>query len=203
LILPSMKGREPVSHWRIWVEDDIGNVVLQDEADGKLPRNFFWAGQRFSGSLTEDGIYRMILKVWDRAGNEAMTSEEVALKTNPPDVLLEAQKEDNILHLNIDRTDNEIPLSFWDLEVWTETGDLLKAADGTELPVTFDIALESDLEREKIEGTLVLLDVLGNETRVNMSDLFLMAMQKDDLEEEKTSETPEEEDDSWASVSDF
>jgi hypothetical protein len=67
----------------------------------------------------------------------------------------------------------------------------------------FDIPLQEDFEKEAIEGMVVLRDVLGNQTRVNITDLFLMAMQEDDLEEEETSEATEDEDDTWAWYSDF
>jgi len=203
LILPKMKGREPSSHWRIWVEDDMGTIVLQDEADGKLPRNFYWKGEKFNGQLVKDGIYRLILKVWDRAGNEAMTSQEVVFRSSPPDLIMDIKKDGQGLYLSIDTEDKGIPLSFWKLEVWNDDGDLLQKSDGTELPMQFDIPLQEDFEKEAIEGMVVLRDVLGNQTRVNVSDLFLMAMQEDDLEEEETSEATEEEDDTWAWYSDF
>jgi hypothetical protein len=203
LILPKMKGREPSSHWRIWVEDDMGRTVLQDEADGKLPRNFYWKGEKFNGQLVKDGIYRLILKVWDRAGNEAMTSQEVVFRSSPPDLIMDIKKDGQGLYLSIDTEDKGIPLSFWKLEVWNDDGDLLQKSDGTELPMQFDIPLQEDFEKEAIEGTVVLRDVLGNQTRVNVSDLFLMALQEDDLEEEETSEATEDEDDTWAWYSDF
>jgi hypothetical protein len=203
LILPKMKGREPSSHWRIWVEDDMGRTVLQDEADGKLPRNFYWKGEKFNGQLVKDGIYRLILKVWDRAGNEAMTSQEVVFRSSRPDLIMDIKKDGQGLYLSIDTEDKGIPLSFWKLEVWNDDGDLLQKSDGTELPMQFDIPLQEDFEKEAIEGTVVLRDVLGNQTRVNVSDLFLMALQEDDLEEEETSEATEDEDDTWAWYSDF
>ncbi len=201
-ILPTVKNREPFSHWQIRVEDETGKVVMGDEGKGSLPRKLHWRGQGFNGFPVQEGIYRLRLKGWDRAGNEVETLEEVAYRPHPPDLTLEVEKASNALQIIVDSQDKEIPLQYWMLEVWNETGELLKSADGNELPAHFTIPFEWDAEdNSKIEGRVVLRDVLGNKTQVDIDDLYLLALRKTGTQEEETSDAPNEDDDSWAWLS--
>jgi len=142
------------------------------------------------------------LKGWDRAGNEVETLEEVAYRPHPPDLTLEVEKAGNALQIIMDSQDKEIPLQYWMLEVWNETGELLKSADGIELPAHFTIPFAWDAEgNSKIEGRVVLRDVLGNKTQVDIDDLYLLALRKTGTQEQETSDAPDEDDDSWAWLS--
>jgi hypothetical protein len=136
-IVPKMVVKEPTSHWEIHVEDYKGHRVLGDSGDGFLPKSFFWRGTSFSGYPVEDGIYRMVLKIWDRAGNEFQTAQDVRYKSDPPDLVVAVEKKDEYLHFSVDRKDKEVPLAFWYVEVWDRNGDLLKISDGKELPFAY------------------------------------------------------------------
>jgi hypothetical protein len=203
LIVPKMKVREPTSHWKIHVEDNFGRIVISDEGDGNLPKNFFWRGTRYSGRPAEDGIYRMVLKVWDRAGNDYETAQDVRYKSDPPDLLVSVEKLDKSLRFSIDREDKEIPLAFWYVETWNEDGDLLKASDGNDLPYVYDIPIPDDREVGKIEGIVAMKDILGNQTRLVISDLYLLALQQEEDENQEATEATELEKDSWSWVPNF
>lgn len=201
-ILPRMKNREPFSQWKVRVEDQSGAVVMGDEGSGNLPRKLFWTGQGFNGFPVREGIYNIVVKGWDRAGNVIEISDEVAYRPNPPDIILDVERVNNALLLTIDSEAKEIPLSYWLLEVWNDTGELLKHVDGKDLPANLTIPYETaSQESVKIEGRVVMQDILGNKTHVNIEDLYLLALRKYDSENQNTSEAPEEEDDSWAWLS--
>jgi hypothetical protein len=202
-IMPKMKVREPTVHWNLHVENEEGIIVLGDEGDGNLPRNFFWKGTRSDGRPVEEGIYRMVLKVWDRAGNDYETAQDVRYAPNPPEILINVEKVEKHLRLSLDREDKEIPLAFWFVEVWNEKGDLLKASDGQELPFVYEIPIPDEHEFSQIEGVIALKDILGNQSRVVISDLYLMALQKEEPQDEETTEIREFKDDSWSWVPNF
>ncbi len=107
------------------------------------------------------------------------------------------------LRFSIDREDKEIPLAYWYIEVWNDNGDLLKASDGQELPFDYDIPIPDDREFGQIEGIVAMKDILGNQTRVVISDLYLMALQLEESGEEETTETIGPGEDSWSWVPNF
>jgi hypothetical protein len=205
LIVPSYNVREPTSHWQISVEDNNGNVLIGDEGDGNLPRNFFWRGQYYNGFQAEQGLYQMILSVWDRAGNKSTIAKEVSYSPNPPEMILEVNKSEQTLTVILTQDEDALPLSYWQMEIWTEQGELLKADNGQELPVEFEIPVFQGPEAPKLEGLVFLKDILGNQTRLAIEDLYLIAM-RNNLDETETSEAKEDDEkdgDSWAWLSKF
>jgi hypothetical protein len=201
-IKPTIENYEPNSYWRMSVKDNNGNVVMGDEGKGGVPKRFFWRGQRYDGFPVEEGIYRLILKVWDRAGNVAETFQEVAYSPQPPEMTLDVEIINNALQLVLDNVNKDIPLAYWRVEIWNDVGELLKLADGQELPVQYSIPIASENEVMKIEGAIKMRDILGNETHMDIADLYLFAMHDDELENQETTEAPEEEkEDSWVWLS--
>jgi hypothetical protein len=204
MIKPFIGKREPLSRWQIAVEDKSGKILMGDEGYGNLPEKLIWRGRKYSGFHAEEGVYRLILKVWDRAGNEQETAKEVAYMPSPPDMIVEVEKIDNTLRLGLVMEEDTVPLAFWRLEVWAENGDMITAVDGQELPTTVDIPLADSSEKAKIEGIIIMRDVLGNQSRLDINDLYLMAMQKEDQDKQETTEAePGTKDDSWAWTSNF
>jgi hypothetical protein len=158
------------------VEDINGKILMADEGAGPPPEEMTWYGQNFDGFLAKDGIYRLVLKVWDRAGNEVETSDEIAFRPNPPSLVMSIEKKEQSLQLVIDTEDKDIPLSYWRLEFWTENGDLIKFAEGFDLPENHEIFLPVDTKVSKLEGSIMVRDVLGNKSVIGIEDMFLFAM---------------------------
>ena len=189
LILPKTSRGEPLTRWKIAVEDINGKILMGDEGEGQPPEKLMWSGQNFDGFLAKDGIYRLILKVWDRAGNEVETASEIAFRPNPPNVVLSIEKKDDTLQIHLDTEDKEIPLAYWRLEFWTETGDLVKFAEGYDLPVHNEIVIPADTEINKLEGSIMVRDILGNKNVIGLKEMFLIAMHDggdDSFAKEKT-----------------
>jgi hypothetical protein len=202
VILPTVKNREPFSLWKIWVENELGQVMLEDEGSGKLPAKFRWGGQGSNGYPVEEGIYSLNLKGWDRAGNEVETAEEVSYRPNKVDMIVDVVRVSNGLQITLDSSTKEIPILYWLLEVWGADGELRKSANGNKLPAHFIIPMEFTGENTTVlEGHIAMKDIIGNKTQVNIDDLYLLAMRKSGNPDEETTETPDETDDSWAWLS--
>lgn len=204
-VIPSILNREPFSQWQIRIENDNGTLISTQRGEGGLPPVFVWKGQQANGFPVEEGKYRIVLNVWDRAGNEAEAAKTVSFRPNPPDLVFDAELLDQDVRVRINKK-GDIPLAYWHLEVWSNDGYLLKKIEGDELPVQMDIPLASrTVESNKIEGKIVLQDILGNQTRMEFGDLLLLAMQHKDSDEAETSEAAEEKDDSdsFAWLSEF
>jgi len=202
-IVPKMKVREPLSHWKIHVEDTKGTILNNDEGSGNLPEKLFWRGTTSEGRPVKDGIYRLVLQVWDRAGNDFQTVQDVRYVSDPPDLVIDVRKKSKQLQVSLDRENKDIPLSFWYIEIWDEKGNLIQNADGSELPYSFDIPLPAVDKSGQIEGIVATRDILGNQTRMVVSDLYLMALQAEEAEEEVAGQPNETGNESVAWSADF
>jgi hypothetical protein len=200
-IKPTTGSHEPFTHWRISVENESGHVLMGDEGEGNVPKRFYWDGRRFDGFPVEEGIYRLVLRVWDRAGNEGAATQEVFYNPQPPEMTLDVEMKNNSLQLTLDRENKDIPLDYWRIEIWNEVGELLKFADGDKLPVQYSVPLSSGDDIFNIEGIIKMRDMLGNKSHMDISDLYLLAMHDEELENQKTTDVPEEEEDSWVWLS--
>ena len=149
---------------------------MADDGEGHPPGKFTWYGQNFDGFLAKDGIYRLVLRVWDRAGNEVETTNEIAFRPNPPNIIMTIEKKDQALQLLLDTDNKNIPLSYWRFEMWTEKGDIVKFAEGFELPINHEISLPGDIDVNKLEGSITVRDVLGNKNIIDIKDMYLIAI---------------------------
>jgi hypothetical protein len=201
-IMPTMKKREPFSRWKIWVENGAGEVVINDEGRGKMPGIFHWTGHGANGYPVEEGIYQLVLKGWDRAGNETETSEEIFYRPNKVDLIVDVVRVNDGLQVTLDTSDKEVPLVYWLLEVWRDTGELRKSANGNKLPASFIIPMDfSKTSIPVLAGHIAIQDIIGNKTMMNIEDLYLLAIRKSGNPDEETTETPDDTDDSWAWLS--
>ena len=202
MMLANFRDREPTSHWQIRIEDGKGKTVLDQEGKGKLPHRFIWQGQGFNGFPVREGIYRIVLEAWDRSGNMKKVDKEVAYRPTPPQIPVEVVKIEQHLSVKLLKTEG-LPIDFWQFEIWSSDGELLKMADGKTLPVEYEIPLPDDPDSAKMNGEIYLKDILGNKSRVRIEDLYLIARQHSEPAGKKPSETVEgkdEFDDSWASM---
>lgn len=167
--IPRFPEPEPISRWEFSVKDETGETILREDKEGNLPSRFFWRGQAGSGSSVADGNYRIVLKVWDRAGNMAMVSEKVALIRNPPDMILEARKQGNNIVLNI-QSKGEVPMAFWYMEILEDDGSLIKTAGGQVLPAEVDLPVPET----SAELLLTARDILGNKLHRKIKDINLL-----------------------------
>ena len=175
-LVPQIVEREQLSHWQIAVENREGKVIALDKGDGKMPYRFTWKGQFNNGRRVEQGQYTIVLSAWDRAGNMGRSSQTVSLVRTPPMLELQVTKLQEKMLLDI-RHEGPAPLDLWSLEVWSDQGILLKAAEGENLPATVEVLLAQLPESSIMEGYLYARDILGNQSRQEIKDLSLLAVQ--------------------------
>ncbi|MBU0484587.1 MAG: hypothetical protein KKB30_08755 [Proteobacteria bacterium] len=161
IILPHMIKREPVARWKITIEDEAGEEQMSRSGYGNLPRQFVWNGRKKSGWLSEEGIYEIMLQVWDRAENLSVTSQQVAIARTPPAMVLEAKNlgRDMIVDLN---HEGQVPIAFWRMEVRGENGEIIKVAEGDNLPFRMDIQLPNNVIKVAKDNSQNIVKVAEN-----------------------------------------
>jgi hypothetical protein len=182
-VVPQLLIRKPIVRWRIAFQTDTGIVLALQEGSGNLPEWFTWEG--ILGEFERpQGLYKVILDVWDESGNMGSATKQFELNRTIPMVAITAEKKEQEMVLDL-QPDSKVPLAFWRLEMWSEEGKLLKTAEGSELPAQVKIDLPTNGEDQKIEGILMMGDVLGHKTQKEIKGLFPPAGQETDEETDK------------------
>jgi len=181
-IVPKMIVRKPMDRWRLsFYFEGIETTLGDMEGEGNLPSGFVWRGMHGMGD-PGDGVYQIMIEVWDKAGNKYQVTKEVELLRSLPKVevaLTHSQKE---IIADLDYS-GKIPLSYWRLEMWTEEGKILTQVEGKDLPVSIDMQLPESVNNPAITGIIFTRDVFGKVSRQNVSH-FLPKL-TDKAQEEK------------------
>lgn len=138
IIIPRMLRREPVARWKLTVEDESGEEQLSYTGYGEMPSRFVWNGKGKDGWPAAEGIYNVSLQVWDRADNMAVASQPVAVARTPPAMVLEAKNRGRDMIIDLSH-DGKVPIAFWRMEMRSESGEMIKVAEGSQLPVRMDV----------------------------------------------------------------
>ncbi len=182
-ILPKLIKPEPISHWAISVTDEDEDVIVLIDKTGNLPRSLTWNGRTSYGTTADPGGYLITFRAWDRAERESSTEAWVQYLPELPEMTVEISREDPQIRVDLDYF-TETPLIFWWAKFFKEDGSLLKLAQGTELPASIELDLAND-SRDKIQCLLTARDILGNQYKKRIRDLFEMA--EGEIEEIETS----------------
>jgi hypothetical protein len=142
IIIPRMLRREPVARWKLTVEDENGEEQLSYKGYGEMPKRFVWNGRGKDGWPSDEGIYKVNLMVWDMAENLAVASQPVALARTPPAMVLEAKNRGRDMIVDLSN-DGKVPIAFWRMEMRASDGELIKVAEGSELPTRMDVDFPS------------------------------------------------------------
>ena len=178
VILPRLEHPEPISRWQIAVCTLDGEKILSQEGQGPLPSKFFWIGQDASGAMVATGVYKIVLNIWDMAGNKAQASLKVAVIRTPPKIKVSSKIVNNKLLLTL-KNETDIPLSFWRLEVF-KGENLLKTQIGSKLPVTINLKNFNISKKKftKIYCIITARDILGNITKKKFINTFTFKKSK-------------------------
>ncbi len=188
-VFPQWLEPEPVSRWSFVAYNSRDEVVAASDGKGNLPIRIIWKGLRENGYKAPDGTYSLVLKVWDRAGNESVAVEKVLLHSSPPAPLLVVEPAMNglLLRMGMDG-ETEVPVSHWSVEVFYSDGETLLARQGETLPVDFRLPLPSSEETRKLEARVKIQDVLGNRKQQKIDDLTRLIKTEVEAEEEEIKE---------------
>lgn len=144
IIIPRMLRREPVARWKLTVEDESGEEQLSYTGYGEMPSRFVWDGKGKDGWPAAEGVYNVSLQVWDRADNMAVASQPVAVARTPPAMVLEAKNRGRDMIIDLSH-DGRVPIAFWRMEMRSETGEMIKVAEGSQLPVRMDVNIPTKI----------------------------------------------------------
>ncbi len=182
-IIPKLLKPEPISRWAISVTNEDEDVVVLIEKAGNLPRGLTWNGKTSYGTTADPGEYLITFRVWDRAERESFTEALVQYLPELPEIFVEISREEAQIRVDLDYF-TETPLMFWWAKFFREDGSLLKLAQGTELPASIELDLSND-SRDKIQCLLTARDILGNQYKKRIRDLFEVV--EGEIEEVETS----------------
>ena len=185
-IIPRLMVRKPLNRWRLAFYAEAGNLIGDMEGQGSLPEQFVWEG-RTSYGQAEDGRYRIVLHVWDLAGNTARSERWLALNRSVPRVAIALESSQDVLQVDLSH-EGKMPLDFWRMELWTREGTLIARQEGQELPIT--IAL-GDAKLENLQGFVFVRDVLGNQVRQDVGELLPTLLQSPTQQQQQVKDLSE------------
>ncbi|MCK5545141.1 MAG: hypothetical protein KAI35_07975, partial [Desulfobulbaceae bacterium] len=187
VIMPSLQKKEQIARWKLSIKNQEGKTVLAGDGKGNLPEKFLWKGQTSGGNFVDQGTFNIVLKAWDLADNESITSREVTISRTPPVIELTAKNQDKNILVNIQHT-GEIPISFWKIEIWSSDNELLKQTEGDTLPTDVNLSFPDADVLDNIECIIVVRDILGNQTQKKVKNLFQLVGLDETHEEKKVEE---------------
>ncbi len=182
LIIPRLLVPEPIIRWEISVLDEEDEAVVIMGSSGHIPRNLTWKGKTSLGNMADPGEYQIIFKVWDRAERESSAETKVQYLPEPPEILVEVSQDQERVVVDLDNMVTT-PLRYWWAKFFAESGRLLKLVQGTEFPAVIELDIPAEPE-QKIQCLLTARDILGNQSRQNITNLFQLA--ESETEEEET-----------------
>lgn len=176
IIIPKLINPEPVTRWQISVIDEEDVVIVRQGATEHIPRRLTWSGKTNLGTIAPDGEYMIRFESWDRAGHLSSDESMVSFRRRPPDIDILVSEEDGTILVELDNLEST-PLSFWWMKFFQANGKLLKLSEGVEMPVLINVAMQEFVEGEprRLEGLLMVRDIMGNQTTRKIKNLLQMA----------------------------
>lgn len=168
-LVPVLAEPEPIRRWHLEVVDREGRIVMVGDGEG-LPDRFVWQGQTSHGGMAADGLYKVILGVWDRAGNHVTSDLDVELLRRPPPVEIVLSRSSEGVAIDLGYGDR-VPLAHWRAELVSATGDLIQEDGGERLPARLLVAREVVEGAAKIRLTFAAQDILGNQVKRIINDI--------------------------------
>lgn len=167
-LMPVLIDPEPIKRWRIEVIDLEGKIIMNSDGEG-LPDRFLWRGQTGQGGLVPDGIYTVILTIWDRAGNSVASRVEVEVLRRPPPVTVALKKQNDGVLIELGY-DDRAPIAHWRAEVVRPDGGIIVEKNDESLPVQLFVPQEITRENA-IRLTVFVQDIFGNQVKRVVQDI--------------------------------
>lgn len=189
VVIPLWQAPEPVSRWTFKATNRDGETVASSEGSGNLPNRFAWRGKRQDGRRADDGVYEIIVQVWDRADNLATATRKVMLRNNPPRPTIAAALAGDDIAIELGNED-DFPVGFWSAEVMYADGEQVLRDQGGQLPATLRVPRPNKTEARKLECLIVMKDVLGNQAQKKIENIMQL-VNPEDAEAEKADKQDE------------
>ena len=165
-IIPVLKKHDYISRWIFEVFSLNDNKTLTEIKNyGKLPKFFIWKGVTSRGTVLPNGEYRIILSVWDKAGNFSKKYIDIYLvkAIYPPRV--SAIMEDKKIFLKFNFGEHPVPISICDIEIFDINGNLI-ANKNSDKNLIKEVKLLFRKNIRKVYYSVYVRDILGNKLKL-------------------------------------
>ncbi|MBN2332181.1 MAG: hypothetical protein JXO50_03645 [Deltaproteobacteria bacterium] len=181
LIIPHVTKMLPLSRWCIEVKKPDGTVLVREMQSGAVPK-LVWNGCRTGSQRLEDGLYDVVLQIWDAADQKAEASKRISLQTacRPLTIKTTRRQDRTIIIL---AADDHLPNQqiTWQMRLTTPGGNEVLNQTGSFLPAEYVLppAAGSDFLLCQVEAR----DQAGNrfalrDVRVKMPDSSMTMVQE-------------------------
>lgn len=182
IILPELQGETPVNHWSLTITGERGQVFLKEERDGTLPAKLVWQGTDAKRRQLPDGLYNMLVEIWDVAGNHSGITHKLALKRSSVPIQVASVVRDGKTYLQVFQEDaGVVPVAEWSIKVSSLAGEALLKSQGGFLPVLLELpnlgvnaTILCDIEAKDTLGNFMSL----TETKVRVEGSEVQVAQK-------------------------
>lgn len=183
LILPRLGDTRPLARWALEIKSKQGDRLVYEEHEGDIPERMIWEGRRSDNVRLSTGIYDIGLHIWDLAGNRSSAMRRLALQAETPQVAAEINRISDSAELNL-RVEGhfEFPLTSWQAELLSSSGQVLVKGKGTKLPASLRFKPPEGETHALL--SIVGEDLLGNRLRIKRQQLDYVVVEKQ-VEEQK------------------
>lgn len=169
------KRNEPISQWEFSIASPKGSVLLLERGSESPPAQFVWRGQNRKNLRVDSGVYELRLRVWDRAGNEGVVTEQVKLLAPVPGLNLALDLLPEGIQAKLTSLDG-VGVTYWRMELWSEDNAMVGNFEGDTLPAQVDLPAFSKVTGQgKIACVLTVRDLLGLKATKRIPDLLAQA----------------------------
>lgn len=188
-----LKRSEPIKKWTFAVSSPEGKILLSEKGSEQPPESFRWRGQDAKNQRLEPGLYDLSLKVWDRAGNMGHSIERVRLLSIRPGLDLTVSRQQKKLFATLSALD-QVGISSWRMELWSQDNTMLKAFEGTALPARIEMPDSLGVRSGPTDCIVQVRDALGMRASKKVANLLSQVAGNDSTANGKIGANPAEND---------
>ena len=159
---PKLLSLDEIDAWEIEILDKEGKRMRGDKGYGKLPKGLIWRGETDKLTQVSDGEYTYRFMVKDIAGNEAVLTDSIKIKNNPPVIKVDVNKvEDKVLFTFEHSPDDDI--KSWKLSILDKGGKTVKTVEGVgEFPQKVEYPVEAEFNINSMAFLVTAVDNADN-----------------------------------------
>ncbi len=155
---------EEIDEWKVQIIDSEGNTVRSDKGFGGIPQKMIWRGETDNNNTyVKDGVYTLKLIVMDTAGNETEVSDEIVVKSRPPEISINVDVVDRKVIFSFEYDKSE-PIDNWLVAIKDREGNTIKIAKGDNnlIPEVFEYEIVDEFDLRELVFNILVEDKAGN-----------------------------------------
>lgn len=166
---PKLLNYDNIDEWEIDILDREGKRLRGDKGYGNLPKGLIWRGETDKFARVADGDYLYRFTVKDIAGNEAVLTDSIRVKNNPPVLKIDVDKVEDKLLFTFGHSEDE-NIKSWKLSILDKAGKTIKVVEGSgELPSKFEYSIEPEFDINTMVFSITATDDADNPVNLTKS----------------------------------